>query len=86
VIKSSIYRGIDYKCGMLYFNDEKYQKAITEFSRIISPTDPAIYELISKCYRKLNDIPNYKINLELAMKAYTECGDIEKAQQMKDKL
>ena len=81
-----MFRGIDYKCGMLYFNDEKYQRAIAEFTRIANPTDPHIYEMIAKCYRKLNDTDNFRKNTELASQYYTDCGEPEKAQQMKDKL
>ncbi len=50
------FRGISYKCGMLYYNDQKWAKAISEFESLPAYIeDIQICEMLAKCYAKLNN-------------------------------
>lgn len=83
MIKGSMFRGVNYKCAMLHYNNEAWARAIKEFEIIVNPTDPQIYEMLAKCYRKLGETQKYVENMGLAIKAYILVGEIEKSERLK---
>ena len=86
MIKGSMFRGINYKCAMLYYNNSEWARAIKEFEQILNETDPHIYEMLAKCYLKAGDVGNYEANLNLAIKAYDTLGEAEKAERLRQSL
>ncbi len=83
MIKGSMFRGVNYKCAMLHYNDGAWTRAIKEFEIIANSTDPQIYEMIAKCYRKLGETGRYMENMELAIKCYQDFGELEKSERLK---
>ena len=86
MIKGAAFRGIGYKCAMLYFNNEQWSKALKEFSNIVNQTDPCIYEMMAKCYLRLGEASKHREFLALAMESYRLCGEYDKEKQIKEKL
>jgi hypothetical protein len=86
MIKGSMFRGINYKCGMLYYNEGQWARAIKEFEQIANETDPHIYEMLAKCELKSNNIPKQQEYLKLAIVAYLATGETEKAERLQQGL
>jgi lipopolysaccharide biosynthesis regulator YciM len=83
MIKGSLFRGIDYKCAMVYFSNQEWPKAIKEFERITNESDPQIYEMLSKCYQRSGNLAKGKECLDLAIQSYILTGDSEKAERLR---
>ena len=88
MIKGVVFRGIDYKCAMLYFNNGEWQKSIKAFESIVAidKNDANIYEMMSKCYSRLNNADKYFEYLRLAINSYESGGESEKVNQLRAKL
>jgi uncharacterized protein HemY len=86
MIKGSMFRGINYKCGMLYYNNGEWPRAIKEFEQIANETDPHIYEMLAKCYLKNGDTAKQQEYLKLAIASYVATGEAEKAERLKQGL
>lgn len=86
MIKGIVFRGIGYKCAMLYYNNSEWLRAIKEFESIVSSNDPYIYEMMSKCHFKLGNNVKYLEYMNLAINSYIMCEQIEKSEQLKSKL
>jgi uncharacterized protein HemY len=86
MISGSMFRGINYKCAMLHYNNEAWSRAIKEFELIANSTDPHIYEMLAKCYRKLGESNKHNDNLRLAIEYYSDCGEKEKSERLKSNL
>jgi len=83
VIKGSMFRGVNYKCAMLYYNNSEWARAIKEFEQIVNATDPHIYEMLAKCYLKAGDFTKYEENQNLAIQSYEAVGEAEKADRLR---
>jgi predicted Zn-dependent protease len=86
MIKASQFRGIDYKCAMMYFSDGQWARAIKEFERITNESDPQIYEMLAKCYQRSGDPSKYKDYTTLAIASYATTGETDKAERLKTSL
>lgn len=86
VIKTSIVRGSDYKCAMLYYGNGEWARAAKGLSQITADADAHIYELLAKCYLRLNEHPKYQEHINLAITAYTALGETEKAERLKQSI
>jgi hypothetical protein len=84
--KTSPARGINYKCAMLYYSNSEWARAARELSQITSSADPHIYELLAKCYLRLNERPKYQEFIHLAINTYTTLGETEKAERLRQNI
>ena len=67
MIKGSKFRGISYKCGVAYFNEQSWAKAAREFETIpFYREDRQVCEMLGRSYEKLGDINKSKEMFELA--------------------
>ena len=83
MIKGSMFRGINYKCAMLYYTNGEWTRAIKEFEQITDATDPHIYEMLAKCFLKSGDKAKSDENLKLAIASYETLGEHDKAERLK---
>lgn len=86
MIKGSMFRGVGYKCAMLYYNNEDWPRAIKEFEQLVDATDPHIYEMLAKCYLKSGQIAKHEENLSLAIQSYDTLGEAEKAERLRQSI
>ena len=86
MIKASMFRGIGYKCAMLYYNNEEWPRAIKEFEQLVDATDPHIYEMLSKCYLKAVNQAKYEENINLAISSYETVGEHDKAERLRQNI
>ena len=81
-----MYRGVAYKCAMLHYNNEAWDRAIIEFLTIVNQTDPYINEMIAKCHLKQGNVFEWKEFLKLAADGYKLIGEPDKEKQVRDKI
>ncbi len=86
MIKGSQFRGIDYKCAMMYFSNGEWARAIKEFERIIDESDPQIYEMLAKCYQRSLNPAKYEEFMKLAITSYRFTGEAEKADRLQQAM
>jgi lipopolysaccharide biosynthesis regulator YciM len=86
MIKASQFRGIDYKCAMMYFSNGEWTRAIKEFERITNESDPQIYEMLAKCYQRSGDPLKHEEFMKLAIASYITVGESDKAERLKASL
>ncbi len=81
-----MFRGINYKCAMLHYNNAEWAKAIKELQQIANESDPHIYEMLAKCNQRLGLLSNYEDFLQLAITSYDKLGEPEKAEKLRQTL
>jgi lipopolysaccharide biosynthesis regulator YciM len=81
-----MFRGVNYKCAMLHYNNGDWLKAIREFEQIVNETDPPIYEMLAKCYQRSGNNERYLEYLQLAVNSYEALGETDKANRLKLQL
>jgi Tfp pilus assembly protein PilF len=86
MIKASQFRGIDYKCAMMYFTNGEWVRAVKEFERIINESDPQIYEMLAKCYQRSGDPSKCEEYMTLAISSYITVGEADKAERLKTSM
>lgn len=83
---TSTARGINYKCAMLYYSNGEWARAAKELSAISSDGDAQIFELLAKCYLRMNEREKYHEKINLAINAYIALGENEKAERLKQNI
>lgn len=81
-----MFRGINYKCAMLHYNNAEWAKAIKELEQIANESDPHIYEMLAKCNTRLGLSSKAEDFIGLAIKSYETLGDTEKAEKLRQSL
>ena len=86
MIKGQKYRGISYKCGVGYYNDEKWAKASNDLETIPGlENDPQVCEMLVKCHINQGNTNRAKKFFDMALNSYKKEGLDDKAERLSDK-